>query len=476
MEKEGDKWVKMRDAQGHTLLHWASLAGYEKVVEFLISKGSPINVKSENDYGPRPIHWACVYGHVHIVDYYLQRGISIEALDHNRCTPLIIAAQWGQSLVISYLLNKGANKEAMDINKDTALHWAAYKGHAEAVLLLLSWGLDPKQKDAYLQTPLHSASIGGEVQCVEMLLEHGADPTEADVNGKTPVALARGRKHKDLLRLYENKATGATSWNWKTIVYGPPGNRKLNILVLLVGIWCWAYPYYLYRIVPATLEYLFPLHLLFWLVCVVFWILYYFARFTDPGYIPTNRARYDEALKLVGNPSAWTNYNELNNPVFLLCHTCKLVKPIRAKHCRMCQRCVDHFDHHCFWLGKCIGWNNRVYFLLFVNVMVLKGLIGGVFLLYILWTEGLSFFIIFCGMTLCLPAFPALYTLCFQTVMAVQNLTVNEYNNYYRYRHFKQPNGTFKNPFHHGFVNNLLEFFYMRKPTYMQDRRDIFSA
>ena len=55
------------------------------------------------------------------------------------------------------------------------------------------------------------------------------------------------------------------------------------------------------QIVPATLEYLFPLHLLFWLVCVLFWILYYFARFTDPGYIPTNKARYDEALKLVSS-------------------------------------------------------------------------------------------------------------------------------------------------------------------------------
>ena len=46
--------------------------------------------------------------------------------------------------------------------------------------------------------------------------------------------------------------------------------------------------------------------------------------------------------------------------------------------------------------------------------MVLKGLIGGVFLLYILWIEGLSFSVIMTGISLALPAIPAFYTLAFQ--------------------------------------------------------------
>ena len=46
--------------------------------------------------------------------------------------------------------------------------------------------------------------------------------------------------------------------------------------------------------------------------------------------------------------------------------------------------------------------------------MVLKGLIGGVFLLYILWIEGLSFSVIMTGVSLALPAIPAFYTLAFQ--------------------------------------------------------------
>ena len=97
-------------------------------MEILLANGVPDNEHSDNSYGPMPIHWACVRGHITIINLLLERDISIEERDHNECTPLIIAAQFGQSLVVSFLLQKGANKYHMDYNKDTALHWAAYKG------------------------------------------------------------------------------------------------------------------------------------------------------------------------------------------------------------------------------------------------------------------------------------------------------------------------------------------------------------
>ena len=52
------------------------------------------------------------------------------------------------------------------------------------------------------------------------------------------------------------------------------------------------------------------------------------------------------------------------------CHTCKVYKPLRAVHCRACNRCVLGLDHHCLWLGVCIGQSNYTQFARLVIALV----------------------------------------------------------------------------------------------------------
>ncbi|XP_065908352.1 palmitoyltransferase ZDHHC9-like [Dysidea avara] len=100
----------------------------------------------------------------------------------------------------------------------------------------------------------------------------------------------------------------------------------------------------------------------------------------DPGIVP--RASQTEAnyfIKLstpdpisgaqgfVGTPARYKTVVVNGLEVKLkFCVTCNLFRPPRATHCGICNNCVEHFDHHCPWVGNCVAKRNYRYFYMFL--------------------------------------------------------------------------------------------------------------
>lgn len=53
------------------------------------------------------------------------------------------------------------------------------------------------------------------------------------------------------------------------------------------------------------------------------------------------------------------------------CNSCFIFRPPRATHCYDCNMCVERFDHHCPWIGNCVGKRNYKYFYMYLVFLAL---------------------------------------------------------------------------------------------------------
>jgi hypothetical protein len=125
-------------------------------------------------------------------------------------------------------------------------------------------------------------------------------------------------------------------------------------LILVLGpfvIFVWnAFPY-----IPGPFV---PSYHRITLTAMVFYTLahWLYTCTTDPGVITSKTI--DQYLRVF--PYDGILYSKKN------CPTCGIVKPARSKHCRICNRCVARFDHHCGWINNDVGHKNLKHFLLFL--------------------------------------------------------------------------------------------------------------
>ena len=149
------------------------------------------------------------------------------------------------------------------------------------------------------------------------------------------------------------------------------------------------------------------------------------------------------------------------------CDQCFIDQIVRSKHCEECRSCVALYDHHCYWLGTCIGQTNRVYLWVYLlsqfllincSLMVLMGSINYQedklnFMRY----NGLKVLFVACmgildiGVTL---------MLLFHSFLALTNQTTYEVLEREEVGYLQDWHKVLSGPFSRGLIRNLAYFFY----------------
>lgn len=58
------------------------------------------------------------------------------------------------------------------------------------------------------------------------------------------------------------------------------------------------------------------------------------------------------------------------------CSLCMVPQPLRTTHCFRCKHCVCTRDHHSFWVGNCIGEQNRKFYFIWMVLVLLQAMLG----------------------------------------------------------------------------------------------------
>jgi hypothetical protein len=168
-----------------------------------------------------------------------------------------------------------------------------------------------------------------------------------------------------------------------------------------------------------------------------------------------------------------TEQDGFNAGVF--CSSCLIRKPIRSKHCSVCDKCISRFDHHCPWVGNCIGEKNHSYFLgylIFLSTLAVTSAYGCI--IYISeacvypvsdgWYEymragaGCNPWVTWILVNMC---FHAIWVSCLTVCQLYQvmylAMTTNERMNAGRYKHFHTKRGDIQSPFNKGILQNLVD-------------------
>ena len=323
-------------------------------------------INNKNVSGFTPLHYACYKGNLEIINQLINLGADIYLKNNKGLNILHLASQGNQINILAYFIEKyNFDPMSLDDVYSTPLHWACYFGCENCADFLLSLKrVNINFCDKEGRTPLHVAIFSDNINLIKKLIRYGADKNIKDSNDNTPLEIAEMKKKKKIVKiLKEGKKI------FKCIILTPPIQKIersiINIILFFI----------LYGLsIIANFIFLMPLlnnKRTFWSYCfgnLINLILYIILICFDPGVNKKENIIKNKKEKF------FLNIIEKGGDLKKYCPRCFVKKTKNMRHCFICDRCVDNFDHHCYWTNNCVGAANYKLFITFIiiNILILS--------------------------------------------------------------------------------------------------------
>jgi hypothetical protein len=138
--------------------------------------------------------------------------------------------------------------------------------------------------------------------------------------------------------------------------YGEPliviGTNKLSLVIIYQILLHLSYLFLLFYVFKGLFNVLKIIN------SIVYFLLFFnhFSLFLlNPGLVKRNRCSQE-----FKKTDVYKNLSRIEKKNYQYCEICNVIvrKDEKVEHCEECNICIQNYQNHCGWIGKCIGRNN----------------------------------------------------------------------------------------------------------------------